>query len=189
VSTRRGPGGVWVGVSRVKTRMGHRGADFDEFVLGHSGRLLRSAVLLLGDREDAEDLLQEVLERMYAAWQRIDDPTAYAHRAVLRAAINRWRRRRRRPQVPLGTHDVATSDPTASVSEREPVLDALRCLPARQRAVLVLRYFEDLSEAQVADVLGCSTGTVKRHASRGLQRLRDLLDDPAVGLRGTHHAP
>jgi RNA polymerase sigma-70 factor (sigma-E family) len=167
--------------------MGHRGADFDEFVLGQSGRLLRSAVLLLGDREDAEDLLQDVLERMYTAWPRIDDPMAYAHRAVSRAAINRWRRRRRRPQVPLGTHDVATPDPTAGVSEREPVLDALRRLPARQRAVLVLRYFEDLSEAQIADALGCSTGTVKTHASRGLHRLRGVLVEPVVGLRGTHH--
>jgi RNA polymerase sigma-70 factor (sigma-E family) len=168
--------------------MVHRRAEFAEFVLGHSGRLLRSAVLLLGDREDAEDLLQEVLERMYAAWPRIDDPTAYAHRAVLRAAMNKWRRRRRRPQVPLGTYDVATPDTTVGVSEREPVLDALRCLPVRQRAVLVLRYFEDLSEAQIAEALGCSAGTVKSHASRGLQRLRDLLDDPIVGLRGTHHA-
>jgi RNA polymerase sigma-70 factor (sigma-E family) len=149
------------------------GADFDAFVTGASSRLLRFAYLLVGDVAAAEDLLQDVLERMYVRWSRIDDPMPYARRSIAHAATNRWRRRQRRPEVPLGRHDrpVAPSEPLRA----SPLMVALATLPAGQRAVMVLRYFEDLSTEQTAAALGCSIGTVKSQSARALPRLRELL--------------
>jgi RNA polymerase sigma-70 factor (sigma-E family) len=151
-----------------------RDEGFDEFVSGASGRLLRTAYLMVGDRAAAEDLLQDVLERMYARWPRIDDPRAYARRALAHAASNRWRSRRRRPEVPLGERDVAAAPPGPEPALRD-VLAALAVLPAGQRAVVVLRYFDDLSIEQTAAALGCSVGTVKSQTARALPRLRELL--------------
>jgi RNA polymerase sigma-70 factor (sigma-E family) len=150
-----------------------RDDGFDEFVLGASRRLLRSAFLLIGDRGAAEDLLQDVLERMYARWSRIDDPHAYARRAIAHAATNRWRTRRRHPEVPLGERDVAAAVNPEPASRD--VLAALATLPPGQRAVVVLRFFDDLSIDQTASALGCSAGTVKSQTARALPRLRALL--------------
>jgi RNA polymerase sigma-70 factor (sigma-E family) len=150
-----------------------RDEGFDDFVLGASGRLLRSAYLLVGDRGTAEDLLQDVLERMYARWSRIDDPHAYARRALVHAASNRWRARLRRPEVPLGERDVAAA-PGPEPASRD-VLAALAALSPGQRAVVVLRYFDDLSIDQTAAALRCSAGTVKSQTARALPRLRALL--------------
>ena len=150
---------------------------FDAFVTGSSARLLRTAYLLVGDAGVAEDLLQDVLERMFVKWPRIRDPRAYAQRAIAHAATNRWRRRLRRPEVPLGSHDravPAAADPLSL----SPLMAALATLPAGQRAVVVLRYFEDLSTEQTAQALGCSVGTVKSQTARALPRLRVLLDQP-----------
>lgn len=155
-----------------------RGADYDAFVLGASPRLLRAAYLLTGDRGAAEDLLQDVLERLYIAWPRVQDPSAYARRSLVHASTNRWRRRSRRRETQLTSeHDVGVPDLADPGAERDRVVRALAHLPAGQRAVVVLRYLEDLSEAQTAEALGCSTGTVKSQTSRALARLRDLLDD------------
>jgi RNA polymerase sigma-70 factor (sigma-E family) len=150
-----------------------RGEGFDEFVVGTSGRLLRSAYLMVGDRGAAEDLVQDTLERMYVRWSRIDDPRAYAYRALAHRAANRWRTRARKPEVPLGDWDIAVPD--RDDTTRTDVMAALASLPAGQCAVIVLRYFEDLSTEQTAAVLGCSTGTVKSQAARALPRLRTLL--------------
>jgi RNA polymerase sigma-70 factor (sigma-E family) len=148
--------------------------NFDAFVVGTSPRLLRTAFLLVGDRNHAEDLLQEVLEKMYVGWMRIDDPLAYAHRALVRRAQNRWRSRLRKPETTWGDRDVAV-DPV-DVEGRDALVRALLTLPHGQRAVIVLRYLQDLTTEQTARALGCSVGTVKSQTARALPRLRALLD-------------
>ncbi len=158
-------------------------AGFTEFVRDRSTALLRTAVLLAGgDRGHAEDLLQGVLERMYVRWDRIDGPPeAYARRALTHASVNRWRTQRRRPELPLRAEDpggAAPGDPAAEFDLRDALVRALLTLPARQRAVLVLRYFDDLPLEEVARALGCSIGTVKSQSSRGLARLRDRSGHP-----------
>ena len=150
-----------------------REETFEAFVASASTRLLRLSYLLVGDAGAAEDLLQDVLERMYVRWSRIDDPSAYASRALAHAASNRWRSRRRRPEVPLDRHDRAVVNPEPLGTS--PLMAALSALPAGQRAVMVLRYFADLSIEQTAATLGCSTGTVKSQSARALPRLRELL--------------
>jgi RNA polymerase sigma-70 factor (sigma-E family) len=164
-------------------------SDFTEFVHGRSTALLRTAVLLTGgDRGHAEDLLQGVLERMYVRWTRIEGPPeAYARRALAHAAVNRWRGRRRRPEVPLADQEqpvAVARDAAAAVDLRDALVRALLTLPPRQRAVLVLRYLDDLPEAEVAAALGCSVGTVKSQSSRALARLRrhaDRADTTSTG--------
>jgi RNA polymerase sigma-70 factor (sigma-E family) len=155
--------------------------DFDEFVRARSAALLRVAYLLSGDRHAAEDLLQEVLEQVYLRWRRVrGSPEAYVRRALVNRAANRWRRRWRWREQALGEIDQAVSDRTDHVGMRELVLAALRALPPRQRAAVVLRYMEDLPVAEVAAALGCSEGAVKSHTSRGLARLRAELGGSGV---------
>ncbi|GAB3460994.1 SigE family RNA polymerase sigma factor [Kineococcus endophyticus] len=162
------------------------GEEFEEFVSAGSDRLLRLALLLTGDRVLAEDLLQDVLERMYVGWRRIEDPHAYARTALARRVTDRWRQRGRRPrEVELEDwHGEPVADGTAARAERSRVVEALRALPPRQRAVIVLRYFEDWSEEQIADQLDVSRGTVKSQASKGLRTLRTLVGEE-VGARWT----
>ncbi|QKG24801.1 ECF subfamily RNA polymerase sigma-24 subunit [Actinomadura verrucosospora] len=141
--------------------------------------LLRTASLMCGARQDAEDILQTALEKAYRHWGRLDadtDPEPYVRRILVNLVISRSRRWKvlreihmeRPPETPAhsGTH---------AVELRGTLMDELRRLGARQRAVLVLRFWEDLSEAETARVLGCSVGTVKSQASRGLARLRERL--------------
>jgi RNA polymerase sigma-70 factor (sigma-E family) len=155
---------------------------FDDFVRSRSTGLLRVAYLLTGDRHAAEDLLQEVLEQMYVKWRRIDGaPEAYARRALVNRSTNRWRKRARRPETPLAHHDVAVPDHSEGIIARGAVVEALRRLPPRQRAAVVLRYLDDLPIAEVARALDCSEGNVKSSASRGLERLRAALA-PATAL-------
>ena len=139
--------------------------------------LLRTAFLLTGDLHAAEDLLQDTLARMYVRWSRIStSPEAYARRALVNASVSRWRSRGRRPEVPLSpAHDQAQGDHSGAVTVRTVVAAALRQQARQQRAVVVLRYFDDLSEVETAALLGCSVGSVKAHASRGLARLRAAL--------------
>jgi RNA polymerase sigma-70 factor (sigma-E family) len=159
-----------------------RGDDFTGFVAANAGRLLRTAYLLTGDRGAAEDLLQDVLEKTYVAWPRVKDPHAYVRTAMGRQAINRWRRRRPERETRLtDDHDVAVGDAVAELAEQAAVAQALRALPARQRATLVLRYFDDLSEAQTAAALGCSIGTVKSQSSRALATLRRVMSSDGAG--------
>jgi RNA polymerase sigma-70 factor (sigma-E family) len=172
--------------------MGESTDDFTEFVRGRSTGLLRTAVLLTGgDRGHAEDLLQGVLERMYVRWRRIrNSPDAYARKALVHAATNRWRGRLRRPELPLGDsgdHLAQSYDPHATVDLRDALVRALLTLPPRQRAVLVLRYLDDLSEADVADALSCSVGTVKSQTSRALARLREHAAHSSTAHGSTAH--
>ncbi len=161
-------------------------APFDEFVRGRSGHPLKLALLLTGqNRADAEDLLQVALERAFrrrALLSRAGSPEPYVRRILVNASIDRWRRLRRRGEVALdGTvPEPAVRDRTGEIEDRDLLLRSLAVLPARQRAVLVLRYWEDLSEAEIASILGCSAATVRSHGSRGLARLRVLAAVPVL---------
>lgn len=150
-------------------------AGLEEFLAERGAALLATAIMLAGSREVGEDLLQVALERLLRRWQRIDgDPEGYLRRSLYHLAVDRWRWRGRHPEVSL-TSDLplAGRDLAADIDLRAVLAQALAALPARQRAVLVLRYFEGLSEAEIAAALGCSAGAVKSAASRGLDRLRD----------------
>lgn len=163
--------------------MSQRGAEFDEFVVASSQRLLRTAFALTGDRVAAEDLVQDVLEKLYVAWPRVDDPPAYARRALVNHSNNRWRTRGRRPESPLTeAHEISVADGTSRSDDHDAVVRAITTLPARQRAVIVLRFLDDLSEHDTAVALSCSVGTVKSQTSRALAKLRDVLgaDDPVL---------
>lgn len=148
---------------------------FDAFVRRSSDRLLRTAYLLCGDRGHAEDIVQTALLRTARRWSSARPaPEAYARRVVVNLAKDRWRTQRRRPsEAPLEA-DVAVPV-RDGVADRDQLLRAARRLPAGQRAVLVLRYFDDLSVADTAAALGCSTGTVKSQTARALERLRAAL--------------
>ncbi len=146
---------------------------FDEFVAGRSAPLLRTAYLLTQDWATAEDLVQTALVKAWSAWRRIDgDPEPYVRRIIVTTHAGWWRRKWRgeRPTGELPELPLAAAE--GAVDDRERLWRALRKLPARQRAVLVLRYFEDLSEAEIAEALGCTPGTVKSQASRALAKLR-----------------
>jgi RNA polymerase sigma-70 factor (sigma-E family) len=162
--------------------------SFEDFVGGSSVRLFTMALLLTGrQRADAEDLLQGVLERAYRRWRRISqkgDPEPYVRQMLVHASVDRWRLRQRHREEPLAavTADPAASDQASEIADRDLLLRALAMLPAGQRAVLVLRYFCDLSEAQTAATLGCSVGSVKKQASRALTSLRASAG-PAVATQ------
>jgi RNA polymerase sigma-70 factor (sigma-E family) len=150
--------------------------DFRDFVLARSPALLGTAYALTGDRGLAEDLLQVALLRTYRHWRRLrhsEHPDAYVRRVMANQRISWWRRRR------VAEADGPVPDRPgpegSSPEDRDELWRALRQLPPRTRAVVVLRYWEDLSEAEVARVLGCSVGSVKSQASRGLARLRAEL--------------
>jgi RNA polymerase sigma-70 factor (sigma-E family) len=149
-----------------------RDAEFTDFVRQASPSLTRTAWLLTGDSHLAAELVQEALVRTYLAWRRVrrGEATAYARRVLVNANIDRWRRR---PPVPVPDLDRAELDGAEqAVDNRDQVARMLAQLPLQQRRVIVLRYFNDLSEADVAEYLGISVGTVKSAASRGLATLR-----------------
>jgi RNA polymerase sigma-70 factor (sigma-E family) len=147
----------------------------DEFVANRGDLLLVTATLLTGDRPAGEDLLQAALERLMRNWKRIDgDPEGYLRRTMYHLTVDSWRRRRRRPEVLASAEPIGQSDGTDALHLRHALVQALSRLPPRQRAVLVLRYWEQFTEAETAATLGCSVGTVKSTASRGLARLREI---------------
>jgi RNA polymerase sigma-70 factor (sigma-E family) len=148
---------------------------FAEFVTARSPVLLRTAFLLCRDWALAEDLLQTALARAWTAWRRIEgNPEPYVRKILANTYAAWWRRRwnGERPTGRLPEPAGPVADPAGGVDERDRVWQALGRLPRRQRAVLVLRYFEDLPVAEIADTLGCSVGTVKSQASRALAKLR-----------------
>jgi RNA polymerase sigma-70 factor (sigma-E family) len=153
---------------------------FERFVEGRSTALLRTAYLLTGDRGHAEDLVQTALLRTARHWSRARAaPEAYAHRVLVNLSHDRIRRIFRRPRespMPPDVHGLRAVDGGYErVAERGVVVGALNRLPTRQRQVIVLRFFEDLSVEQTAELLGFSTGTVKSYTARALARLRELL--------------
>lgn len=171
--------------------------EFDRFVETSADGLLRAAYLITWDRAEAEDLVQECLFRVARRWPRVrkmDHPGAYARTVLVHRALDDEKRRTRRraelQQSAAGRADEHEDDASALVLGRvEASADLLRALgelPPRQRVALVLRYFEDLSEAEVANAMGCSVGTVKSTTSRALERLRSLTAQDARpnGVRG-----
>jgi RNA polymerase sigma-70 factor (sigma-E family) len=168
--------------------------EFDRFVAGSADRLLRAAYLITWDVADAEDLVQECLFRVARRWPRVrkmDHPTAYARTVLVHLALDEGKRRTRRRAelqqngaLPFDEHqDDAAARVFGRVEASADLTQALGVLPPRQRVALVLRYFEDLSEAEVAETMRCSVGTVKSTTSRALERLRrvvDPVDRPAV---------
>jgi RNA polymerase sigma-70 factor (sigma-E family) len=162
--------------------------QFEEFAAARLPALLRYAVLLSGDRELARDLVQEVLTRALVRWRRIsrvDEPYAYVRTMVTNEYLSHRRRKRVRT-VPL-THDAldgpaspVSADPAAISGERADLWQLLGTLPRQQRAVIVLRYYEGLSDTEIADVLGCRPGTVRGYAARALAALRVELTELAT---------
>lgn len=147
---------------------------FGRFVLAAYPGLLRRAYFLVGDRGHAEDLVQSALATGYLRWRRVHEPEAYLRTVMARTAIG-WRSRRWNGECPTDPlpDGVETRDAFADVDRFDVVRRALMSLPMEQRAVVVLRYFDDCTEAEIARVMGCSIGTVKSRASRALTALRD----------------
>ncbi|TCC41178.1 SigE family RNA polymerase sigma factor [Kribbella speibonae] len=160
--------------------MVERDREFVEFVEGAGAALRRTAFLVSGDRHRADDVVQDALYKLYLAWpkvRRVSNPFAYARRMVVNAAYDGKRRPWRREVAIADVPDqVGYDDFAAGHAERDEVLAALQSLGPRQRACVVLRYYEDLSVEQTAEILGCSTGTVKSQAARGLDTLRRAID-------------
>ena len=165
--------------------------EFGQFMTTRWPGLVRLAYGLTGDRWLAEDVAQAALASAYAAWWRVrraDDPDAYVRRILVNTSNRRLRRRRvtERAREPAELPDRAVADPSELIGQRSVLVSALRELPGRQRAIVVLRYWEDLSDAQVAAALGCSEGTVRSQASRALAKLRGgaaLADGMQDGAR------
>ncbi|MFD5076828.1 SigE family RNA polymerase sigma factor [Streptomyces sp. NPDC058371] len=156
--------------------------SFREFVANRSSALLKTAVLLSGgDRHAAEDLLQNALIKAAGRWHRIDEPEAYVRQILYRQQVSRWRLKwpRRELSVAEPPEASAAADASAAAELRVVMRGALARLTARQRTVLVLRYFEDLPEADVARLLSCSVGTVRSTTHRSLARLRALAPELA----------
>jgi RNA polymerase sigma-70 factor (sigma-E family) len=159
-----------------------RDGEFTRYVEARGGALLRTAVFLCaGDRAAGEDLVQTTLVRAYVAWHRVRDEGArdgYVRRIMVRES---WRR----PAAPVSGREQAVQ-PQRAIEDRLDLFPLLAALPRQQRAVVVLRYYEDLSEREIADALGCSPGSVKRHASRALATLRTRLSEETQEVDDGH---
>jgi RNA polymerase sigma-70 factor (sigma-E family) len=150
-------------------------AAFREYVIRRGGALLRIALLLTSNRADAEDLLQAALAKTYLAWDRIQDRAAldsYVRRAMVNTQISWWRRRRVEEYPTSDLPDQAVTDHVPSGDIQDTVRRALDRLPRRMRAAVVLRYYEDMTEPEIADALGVSRGTVRSTVSRAVAKLR-----------------
>jgi RNA polymerase sigma-70 factor (sigma-E family) len=165
-----------------------REAEFEAFVALRSGELMRVALMLTGDSGHAEDLVQTALLKACRHWGRIarEDPYPYVRRTLVTSAAG-WRRQRSTSEIvdlpsPEKGRDAGRPDESDRIAERDELSAALATLPPRMRAVLYLRYGEDLSEAATADALGCSIHTVKSQTARGLARLRGQLREPGAVL-------
>ncbi|MBC2906967.1 SigE family RNA polymerase sigma factor [Streptomyces cupreus] len=163
-------------------RTQERDEEFQHFVTGRWPRLMRTAFLLTGEQHAAEDLVQSTLEQVYVAWRRVgsaDEPEAYVRRVMINAHARKHRRRLREFLAPKDdsglVHEVAdTGDRIAQADDRNALLKALAQLPPRQREAVVLRYWEDLTETQTAEAMGCSVGAVKSNAAKGIAKLRAI---------------
>lgn len=165
--------------------------EFAEYFTARKDAVRRTAYLLCGDWHRADDLAQTAFVSLHRQWRKIRDHgalDAYVRRSVVRAMIDEtrrpWRRERFVPELPDRTGPATDGDTVGeTVATRSALLDGLRRVPPRQRAVLVLRFLEGLDVAATADTLGCSEGTVKSQTSRGLDTLREVLGDAMDDLR------
>jgi RNA polymerase sigma-70 factor (sigma-E family) len=153
-------------------------AEFDDYVRTRGPRLVRVARLLVDDPDSADDLVQTVLVKILAAWPRVrraDDVDAYVRRALVNTRNSWWWRRRREVRVDEVPDRRAAGDHAEDVARRSQLAAALARLSPGQRTAVVLRYYADLDERQVADAMGCSVGTVRSQTARGLRRLREMM--------------
>jgi RNA polymerase sigma-70 factor (sigma-E family) len=175
-------------------RAGAPRREFERFVTDSADQLLRAAYLMARDLAEAEDLMQETLLRVARRWHKVqmmDHPAAYARRILVNLAIDGAEQRANRAGelgIPGGARVLDQADSRAerdllAVDTQTDLVRALARLSPRQRAIIILRYWADLPETEVAEILGCSTGTVKSTASRSLARLREVL---AAGASGHH---
>ena len=152
-------------------------ARLADYVRGQWPALVRYATLLCGDASEAEEVVQSTLTKVALRWRFIegkDNPDGYVRRALVRACIDSGKRRRREPAVDV-LPDRGVPDAANRLADSDQVRRALATLPPRQRAVLVMRYLDDATEARTAEVLGCSVGTVKSQTAKGLAKLRELV--------------
>lgn len=161
-------------------------AEYKDYVTARSYALWHTAFLLCGDAHQAEDVVQTALLKLYVAWHRVEraeNRDAYVRRVLVRCVVDEkrrgWRRERPVPELPE-----SAAPEGSDLGERDAVLRTLARLAPRQRATLVLRFWEDLSVEQTADLLGCSTGTVRSQTARGLATLRGLLLDQQATASG-----
>jgi len=162
--------------------------EFEAFVRGRTRSLLRAGYLLTGDQHLAEDLVQTALARTHQAWGRLAETgnaEAYTRKVMYHLQVSWWRRRRVAETQTAEPPELLGEDPTSGMALRLSVEQALARLTRRQRAVIVLRFYEDLTEAQAAAVLGCSVGTVKSQTSRSLARLRAVAPELVEHLHPT----
>jgi len=153
-------------------------ARLADYVRGQWPALVRYATVLCGDAVEAEELVQTALVRVTLRWPFVrdkDDPGGYVKRAIVHANINHWRRVRSRETLTDHVPERATADRSSDFADQDVVRRALAGLPPRQRAVLVLRYLDDMSEQEAANVLGCSVGTVKSTTHKALAKLRETF--------------
>ena len=161
-------------------------AEYREYVTARSHTLWRTAFLMCGDAHHAEDVVQIALLKLYVAWHRVEraeNRDAYARRVLVRCVIDEKRRGWRRERVVAAVPESGAHE-GPDVGERDAALQALAQLAPRQRATLVLRFWEDLSVEQTADLLGCSVGTVRSQTARGLATLRAILLDQQATASG-----
>ncbi|GHD98219.1 SigE family RNA polymerase sigma factor [Streptomyces alanosinicus] len=159
-----------------------RNEEFQSFMIGRWPRLMRTAFLLTGEQHAAEDLVQSTLERVYVSWRKVgaaDDPEAYVRRVMINLHARKHRKRLKEFLAPKDdsglVHEVPEAgDRIAQADDRGALLKALAQLPVRQREAVVLRYWEDLTETQAAEAMGCSVGTVKSNAAKGIAKLRAI---------------
>jgi RNA polymerase sigma-70 factor (sigma-E family) len=161
--------------------------SFAEFMSAALPSLLRFGYVLTGDAHRGEELAQSALVTTYRRWRQLrhEEPHAYVRRAMVNAHTSLWRRHRRETALPDDLDLPAGGSGPVGYDDVDQVLRALRVLPPRQRAVIVLRYYDDLTEAEIARALGCSPGTVKSQASRAMKTLRRELDRVDQALEGT----
>ena len=161
--------------------MTDRDADFTAYLQARQGRLLRTAYLLTGDQHQAEDLLQTSLAKLYLAWDRVHDREsvdAYIRRIMVNEHNSLWRRAwRRREQPTDAVPETSATSPAYDDGGSAALWAAVQTLPRKARAVLVLRYYEELTEAETAEVLGIAIGTVKSQTSRALVTLRTRIGE------------
>lgn len=167
-------------------------AEFGAFVRARQGALLHAATLMTGDFHTAQDLVQEALIKLAERWESINRGAeyAYARRTMYRDSVSRWRKIRREnlhadPSLASGQLGADSYQPIEAWTSATPIREALLQLPPKQRAVMVLRYFEDQSEKQIAETLGISVGTVKSQASAAASKLRNLLPEHVPALTGS----
>jgi RNA polymerase sigma-70 factor, ECF subfamily len=157
--------------------------QFTEWASIRARRLQRTAFLLCGDWQTAEDLVQECLTQVAVHWRRVqsaDSPDAYVRRILVNQARGKWRRRSTHERPSAVLVEMAVDDGSNTRAVRDELVAALALLPARRRAAVVLRYFEQLSEAETADALGCSVGTIKSQTARALADLRRALSPQEI---------